>query len=140
MSKRSRSKANIPIHRESLFCILSPVFRLLPNTPILPTLPPIHQSILQNEPNLCNVKMTLNLCCEKYYEKTPPRRPRKNKPKQTQFPLHFQHQDEKNTPLPPSPLTSPLKPCNLSPIIPQKGPRVAISQYSNRKDRKCSQR
>jgi len=39
MSKRSRSKANIQIHWESLFWILSPVFCLLPYLPILPILP-----------------------------------------------------------------------------------------------------
>jgi hypothetical protein len=31
MSKRTRSKANIPIHRDPLSCFLSPVFRLLPS-------------------------------------------------------------------------------------------------------------
>jgi hypothetical protein len=67
MSKRSRSKANIPIHRESLFWIPSPVSRLLPNRPILPSLPGIHESIMQNKPNLANAGMTLNLCPEKHY-------------------------------------------------------------------------
>jgi len=49
MSKPSRSKPNIPIHRESIFWILSPVswilspvFCLLPNTPILPNSPRNH--------------------------------------------------------------------------------------------------
>jgi len=36
---RSRSKANIPIHRESPFWILSPVSCLLPHPPIQPILP-----------------------------------------------------------------------------------------------------
>jgi hypothetical protein len=36
MSKRSRSKANIPIHRESLSC-------LLPCPPILPSLPSLYK-------------------------------------------------------------------------------------------------
>jgi len=86
MSKRSCSKANTPIHRESLFWILSPAFRLLPNQPILPSLLGIHESIMQNKPNLPNAKMTLNLCPEKHYGKACPLRPRKNKPNQTQFP------------------------------------------------------
>jgi len=72
MSKRSRSKANIPVYRKSLFCILSPVSRLLPNQPILPSLPRIHESIMQNKPNLPKAKMTLNLCPEKHYGKTAP--------------------------------------------------------------------
>jgi len=67
MSKRSRSKTNISIHRESLFWIPSPVFRLLPNQPILPSLPRIRESIMQNKANLANAKMPPNLCPEKHY-------------------------------------------------------------------------
>jgi len=56
MSKRSRSKPNIPIHRESVFCLLSFVSCLLPYPPILPSLPRAHRhrpSILINGLFLC---------------------------------------------------------------------------------------
>jgi len=59
MSKRSRSKANISIHRESLSCLLSPVFCLLPYPPILPR---IHESIMQNKPNSRNDKTNATSC------------------------------------------------------------------------------
>jgi len=86
MSKRSRSKANILVHRESIFWILSPVSCLLPKSPILPSLPGIHESIMQNKPNLPKAEMALNLCPKKHYGKTCPLRRRKNKANQTQFP------------------------------------------------------
>jgi len=44
MSKRSHSRANTPIHRESLFWILSPIFRLLRSVSCLPPYPPIPPS------------------------------------------------------------------------------------------------
>jgi len=72
MSKRSRSKANIPIHRESLFWILSPVFCLLPYPPILPSLPRIHKSIMQNKPNSRNDKTNLTPFFTRNYENKPP--------------------------------------------------------------------
>ena len=62
MSKPSRSKANIQIHRESIFWILSPVFCLLPHPPILPSLPRIHESIMQNKANLPDTEMNLTVC------------------------------------------------------------------------------
>ena len=85
MSKRSHSKANIPIHRESLFWILSPVFCLLPNQPVLPSLPKIHESIMQNKPNSLNTEFNATLFATKLYRKNRPDRARKNKPNQTQF-------------------------------------------------------
>jgi len=85
MSMRSRSKANIPIHRESLFWILSPVFCLLPNQPVLPSLPKIHESIMQNKPNSLNTEFNATLFATKLYRKNRPDRARKNKPNQTQF-------------------------------------------------------
>jgi len=45
MSKRSRSKANIPIHRESLFWVLSPVF-----CPTRPSCPACLRSTLVEPP------------------------------------------------------------------------------------------
>jgi len=78
MSKRSRSKANIPIHRESLFWILSPVSCLLPYPPILPR---IHESIMQNKANFPKPKTDAILFAAKGYEAKPPRPARK---KQTQ--------------------------------------------------------
>ena len=85
MSMRSRSKANIPTHRESLFWILSPVFCLLPNQPILPSLPRIHESIMQNKPNSLNTEFNATLFATKLYRKNRPDRARKNKPNQSQF-------------------------------------------------------
>jgi hypothetical protein len=51
MFKRSRSKANIPIHRESLSC-------LLPKPPILPNLPALYtcRDSSTNRPVLCKTK------------------------------------------------------------------------------------
>jgi len=72
MSKRSRSKANIPIHRESVFCPLSSVFCLLPNPPILPSLPRIHQSIAQNKPNFQNHETTATSFAATDYRRKPP--------------------------------------------------------------------
>jgi hypothetical protein len=93
MSKRSCSKANIPIHRESLSCLpspvsclLSPVSCLLPAPPILPNLPRIHESIMQNKPNSRNDKTNATFFTAKDYENEPPRPTRKNKPNQSQFP------------------------------------------------------
>ena len=95
MSKRSRSKANIPAHRASLFWILSPVFCFLPKTPIpahraslfwilspvsclllyppiLPSLPRIHGSIMQNKPNFLKTKTNATFFAAKVYEEKPP--------------------------------------------------------------------
>jgi hypothetical protein len=71
MSKRTRSKANIPIHRESLFWILSPVFCLLPKPPLLPSLPGIHESIMQNKPNSPNDKTTATSYATQIYSNIP---------------------------------------------------------------------
>jgi hypothetical protein len=86
MSKRSRSKANIPIHRESLFWILSPVFCLLPAPPILPSLPKNYDVIMQNKPNFPKPKTNATLFAAKDYENDARPAARKNKPNQTQFP------------------------------------------------------
>ena len=92
MSKRSRSKANIPIHRESLFWIMSPVSRLLSKQPILPSLPRIHESITQNKPNFRSAKTNTTSFPPKIYTNIPLRPAPKNKPKQSQSPNAIRHQ------------------------------------------------
>jgi len=84
-SKRTRSKAHIPIHRESLAYILSPVFCLLPRPPILPILPRIHESIMQNKANFLEDNSGATSFATMDYRKNLPCPTRKNKPKQTQF-------------------------------------------------------
>ena len=65
---------------------LSPVFCLLPKPPIQPSLPRIHESILQNKPNFLKTKTNATFFAAKVYEDSPPCETRKNKPNQTQFP------------------------------------------------------
>jgi len=84
MSKPSRSKANIPIHRESLFWILSPVFCLLPDPPILPSSPGLYESIMQNKPNFKMGNINISTAKTKAYAKEQRTMNTKRYPKQTQ--------------------------------------------------------
>ena len=85
MSKRSRSKANILIHRESIFSILSPVFCILYSA-FSPSCLCGNQSIMQNKPNFPKPKTNATLFPAKDYENDARPAARKNKPNQTQFP------------------------------------------------------
>jgi len=90
----------------SVFCLLYSVFRLLPNTPILPSLPRIHETIMQNKPNSRSAKTTATSYATHIYSNIPLRaapkkqtqtkpipqrntryatRNTKNKPNETQF-------------------------------------------------------
>jgi len=82
--KSKPRQGGIPIHRESVFSLLSPVFSLLspvfcllssvfcPDPPILPSLPGIHDSIMQNKPNLQNPKTNATSFTAKDYRRKPP--------------------------------------------------------------------
>ena len=99
MSKRSRSKANIPIHRESLSC-------LLPCPPILPSLPSLYKCRARstNRPCLCKTKPIFS----RTKPMQPPMRegvtrifrsapPQKNKANQTHFQNgQYKHKCSKN--------------------------------------------
>ena len=88
----------------------SSLLRLLPAAPhllpSLPSLPRIHESFMQNKPNLQSTQIATTSCSAKSYTNTPPRSPQKNKPKQTQSrragsPRDTQHEirDTKQTPV-----------------------------------------
>jgi len=105
MSMRSRSKANISIHRESLSCLLSPVFCLLPCPPILPSLaalytcrdsstnPPVFR---KTNPILIRTKPMQPSLPQRFTKANRPWPLEENKPNQTQF---VQSQNDPN-PLP----------------------------------------
>ena len=104
MSKRSRSKASIPINRESLFWILSPVFCLLPHPPVLPSLPNIHESIMQNKANFPNDRANASTVVAKVYTNKPLLATRK---KQTQSnPILSRRSPERSRIPPPSILST----------------------------------
>ncbi len=91
MSKRSRSKTNMPIHRESLFwilspvfCLLSPVSCLLPYPPILPSFPALYESIMQNKPNVKIGKINISTAIIKTYATEQRTMNNEHYPKQTQ--------------------------------------------------------
>jgi hypothetical protein len=135
MSKRSRSKANIPIHRESLFWILSPASCLLPEPPILPSLLRIHESIMQNKPNCCKDKTNAIPFTRRIYGNKPPHPARK---KQTQS----------NPIPPPPPITSFAAPHTFScsrltprdsPFLSHRGRSIAkIPQNTNKSTQRPS--
>ena len=62
-----------------------PVSGIKPKPPILPSLPRIHESIMQNKPNSLNTEFNATLFATKLYRKNRPERARKNKPNQSQF-------------------------------------------------------
>ena len=68
------------------FCLLSPVLCLLLYLPILPTLPRIHESIMQNKPNSLTVKNNATPFATNSYANIPLPCAGKNKPNQTQSP------------------------------------------------------
>ncbi len=111
MSKRSRSRANIPIHREPLFWILPPVFCLLPLPPILPRLPRIHESIMQNKPNSFEAINNATCFSTRVYAN---KRPRSARKKQSQ-----------SNPIPPPPNLSilhrpPSEFCSVTSVLPHR--------------------
>jgi len=89
MSKRSRSKANIPIHRESLFWIPSPVFCLLspvfcPTRPSYPACQDFNGSIMQNKPNFKMGNINISTATPKTYANKQRTMSNKRHSKQTQ--------------------------------------------------------
>ena len=148
MSKRSRSKANIPIHREFLSC-------LLPYPPILPSLPRAHRhrpSILINGLFLCvlcdlcglipflqnkaNFKMgniNISTARTKTYAKEQRKMSNEHYPKQTQFKPNPSPKLELCSTL--SEVEGPIKPnfkrTNSLPSLPhERLPGVFLSLYS----------
>ncbi len=103
MCKRSRSKANIPIPRESLFWIPSPVSCL--NRPSCPACR--HSTIveralqivlfLQNKPNSLKAKTNVTSYARNGYTNIPLRFAPKNKPKQSQSPQRNTRYATRNT-------------------------------------------
>jgi hypothetical protein len=65
----------------SVSCLLSSVFCLLPDPPILPSFPGLYESIMQNKANFRNDKTNATFFAAKVYQSKPPR---PNSKKQTQ--------------------------------------------------------
>ena len=78
---QNRRKAYIPPRRESVFCLLSPVFRLQPPLPILPKLSTMRPPFAQNKPNFLNPKTDANFYATEIYTNIPLYSTPKNKPK-----------------------------------------------------------
>jgi len=85
MFKRSRSKGNIPIHRESLFWILSSVSCLLLKPPIMPSLPRVYESIMQNKANFKMGNINISTARTKAYANEQRTMSNERYPKQSQF-------------------------------------------------------
>ena len=91
MENKAPTKTTIPIHRESISCLvsrvsclLSSVFCLPPYPPILPSLPRIHESIMQNKANVKMGNINISTARTKAYANEQRTMSNDHYPKQTQ--------------------------------------------------------
>jgi hypothetical protein len=89
-AKRSAYPGMPGIHRQTAFCLLSSVSCLLPYPPILPNLPRIHESIMQNKPNSPNDRTTATSYPTQIYGNIPLRpTPQKTNPNKANPPTQY---------------------------------------------------